>query len=64
MPDLFKWLIIIAMASVVFVLGKGLVNMMRNGSASTSQNLMRWRVVLQFIAVMIMMGVLLVKGRG
>lgn len=64
MPEIFKWIIPIAMGAVVIVLGMGLVNMMKGGSASTSQNLMRWRVILQFIAVMIMMGVLFVKGRG
>ena len=64
MPEIFKWIIPLAMGAVVIVLGMGLVNMMRGGSASTSQNLMRWRVILQFIAVMIMMGVLFVKGRG
>ena len=64
MPEIFKWIIPLAMGAVVIVLGMGLVNMMRGGSPNLSQNLMRWRVILQFIAVMIMMGVLFVKGRG
>ena len=32
--------------------------MLRGGSASTSQTLMRWRVGLQFIAIIIIIGVL------
>jgi hypothetical protein len=40
---------------VAVVLLLGLVNMMRGGSPNTSQNLMRWRVVLQFIAVVVIM---------
>ena len=34
----------------------GLVNMMRGGNASTSQTLMRWRVGLQFAAIVVIMG--------
>lgn len=64
MPELFKWIIPIAMGAVVIVLGFGLVNMMRGGSANTSQMLMRWRVILQFGAVIIMMIVLFLKSRA
>ncbi len=63
MPDIFRWVIPLAMGAVVIVLGMGLVNMMKGGSANTSQMLMRWRVVLQFIAVAIMMLVLYIKSR-
>ncbi len=42
----------------VAVLIAGLVNMLRGGSANTSQKLMRWRVGLQFIAIIIIIGVL------
>ena len=45
----------IAVAAVAVVLGLGLWNMMRGGSASTSQNLMRWRVGLQFVAIVVIM---------
>jgi hypoxia induced protein len=45
----------IAVAAVALVLLLGLVNMMRGGSPSRSQNLMRWRVLLQFIAIIITM---------
>jgi hypothetical protein len=45
----------IAIAAVALVLLLGLVNMMRGGSPSTSQKLMRWRVLLQFVAIVIIM---------
>ncbi len=64
MPDILKWLIPLAMACVVIVLGRGLINMMRGGSPNLSQNLMRWRVILQFGAVIIMMIALFIKGRS
>jgi hypothetical protein len=37
------------------VLLLGLANMMRGGSGNTSQKLMRWRVLLQFIAIIVIM---------
>ena len=45
----------IAVAAVAIVLLLGLVNMMRGGSPNRSQNLMRLRVLLQFIAIIITM---------
>ena len=45
----------IAVAAVALVLLLGLVNMMRGGSPNTSQKLMRWRVVLQFVAIVVAM---------
>jgi hypothetical protein len=48
----------IAVFIVAAVLFAGLVNMMRGGSPDTSQKLMRWRVGLQFVAVIIIMCVL------
>ena len=45
----------ITVAAVAIVLLLGLINMMRGGSPSRSQNLMRLRVLLQFIAVVITM---------
>lgn len=50
-------LILIACFSVALVLLLGLVNMMRGGSANTSQRLMRLRVLLQFIAIVVVMSV-------
>ena len=45
----------IAVGAVAVVLLLGLYNMMRAGSANRSQQLMRWRVGLQFVAVVLTM---------
>ena len=45
----------IALAAVTIVLMLGLFNMMRGGSPNTSQKLMRWRVGLQFVAILVLM---------
>ena len=45
----------IAVAAVALVLLLGLFNMMRGGSPNRSQKLMRWRVLLQFVAIVITM---------
>ena len=50
-------LVPIATVAVAFVLLLGLLNMLRGGSPSTSQRLMRMRVLLQFIAIIVIMGV-------
>lgn len=48
----------VAILAVAFVLFMGLANMMRGGSPNLSQKLMRWRVGLQFLAIIIIIGVL------
>jgi hypothetical protein len=48
----------IAIFLVAGVLVAGLVNMARGGSPNLSQKLMRWRVGLQFVAILIILGVL------
>jgi hypothetical protein len=53
----------IAVAAVALVLLLGLINMMRGGSPNTSQKLMRWRVALQFVAIVITMLALWTMGR-
>jgi NADH:ubiquinone oxidoreductase subunit 6 (subunit J) len=45
----------IAIGAVAVVLLFGLVNMMRGGSPHRSQQLMRLRVLLQFIAIVVIM---------
>lgn len=50
--------VVVAVGAVVLVLLLGLVNMMRGGSANTSQKLMRARVLLQAVAVVVIMGVI------
>jgi len=44
-----------AVAAVAIVLLLGLINMMRGGSPNRSQKLMRLRVLLQFIAIVVIM---------
>jgi hypothetical protein len=41
-----------------FVLVLGLINMLRGGSPNLSQKLMRWRVGVQFVVILIIIGVL------
>jgi hypothetical protein len=53
----------IAMTAVTIVLLLGLYNMMRGGPGSRSQMLMRWRVGLQFIAVVLLMTALYFSSR-
>ena len=50
-------LVPIATVAVAIVLLLGLFNMLRGGNPNTSQRLMRMRVLLQFIAIIVIMGV-------
>lgn len=63
MQGLMTILVPLAIGAVTVVLFLGLANMTRGGSPSTSQNLMRWRVILQAVAVAIMMIAIYVKTR-
>jgi hypothetical protein len=59
------YLTIIAVGAVLIVLAVGLWNMTREGTASLSQTLMRWRVGLQFVAIVaIMFAIYLKRGFG
>lgn len=49
------YLVPVSIGAVVVVLMLGLVNMMRGGSSNRSQLLMRWRVGLQFVAIIVIM---------
>jgi hypothetical protein len=51
-------LVPLAVGAVAIVLVLGLVNMMRGGNPNWSQKLMRMRVLLQFLAVVVIMGVI------
>jgi hypothetical protein len=53
----------LATIAVAIVLIFGLVNMMRGGSPNTSQKLMRLRVLLQFVAIVVIMLTIWVMGR-
>jgi len=52
-----------AIIAVAIVLVLGLVNMMRGGSADRSQKLMRLRVLLQFVAIVVIMATVWAMGR-
>ena len=49
------FVIIIALAAVVVILGMGLYNMFRGGDPMLSQKLMRARVFAQFVAIVLLM---------
>jgi len=55
MKDVFYFLTILAPVAVLIVLVLGLVNLMRTRNSNTSQKLMRWRVGLQFVAIVLIM---------
>jgi NADH:ubiquinone oxidoreductase subunit 6 (subunit J) len=63
MSSIINALPVIAVGAVAVVLILGLWNMMRGGSANRSQTLMRWRVGLQFVAIILLVLVLWV-ARG
>ncbi len=52
-----------AIVAVAIVLVLGLVNMMRGGSPNRSQKLMRLRVLLQFVAIVVIMVTIWAMGR-
>jgi hypothetical protein len=58
------FLAIVVMFAVVVALIRGLVNMLRGGSGSTSNKLMQARVVLQAVAVALIMLTLWLTGGG
>ncbi len=58
MPATSNLLVAIAVGAVFVVLLLGLGNMLRGGSPNLSQKLMRWRVGLQFVAILLIVGVL------
>jgi Hypoxia induced protein conserved region len=51
-----------AIIAVAIVLCLGLINMMRGGSPNRSQKLMRLRVLLQFVAIVIIMATVWAMG--
>jgi hypothetical protein len=63
MSNVFYTLVPFAIAAVAIVLLLGLINMMRGGSPHLSQKLMRLRVLLQFVAIVIIMAAIWMMGR-
>lgn len=62
MGNILYNLVPVAVGAVAVVLFLGLWNMFRGGSSSKSQQLMRWRVGLQFLAIVIIMTTLYFLG--
>lgn len=58
METTVRYLTVIAAIAVLLVLLAGLWNMMRGASPNLSQTLMRWRVGLQFLAIVVTMALL------
>ena len=63
MSGFFYNLVPIAIGAVAIVLLLGLANMLRGGSPNTSQKLMRLRVLLQFVAIVVIMITIWAMGR-
>lgn len=55
MENIFQIATYVALAAVLVVLILGIVNMARGEAGNRSQTFMRWRVILQFAAIVIMM---------
>lgn len=55
MDDIFRGLLPVLLIAVGAVLLFGLWNMLRGGNPGRSQQLMRWRIILQFAAIVIAM---------
>lgn len=62
MAEFVNILIPIGLAAVALVLLLGILNMFRNGPGNRSQLLMRWRVGLQFLVIILVMGSLYFFG--
>lgn len=55
MSTVFNILAVLVMVAVVIVLIRGLINMMRGGDGVTSNKLMQMRVLLQFVALVLIL---------
>ena len=55
MDGIPRYIVFAALAAVAVVLLAGLWNMLRGTNPNLSQTLMRWRVGLQFLAILIML---------
>jgi hypothetical protein len=64
MADVMSHVLVpIAIGAVAVVLLLGLINLMRGGSPQLSQRLMRLRVLMQFIALVVIMLTIWAMGR-
>ena len=51
-------LVVVALLAVLGLLLAGIWNMMRGTSPNLSQTLMRWRVLLQFFTILLMLAII------
>ena len=58
MTAVTDWTLVLVMIAVVAILALGVLNMARGGSPARSQMLMRWRVVLQALALVLVVTIL------
>ena len=58
MVGVFDGALVLVMVGVVAILGLGVVNMARGGTPQRSQQLMRWRVGLQALALVVVLAIL------
>ena len=63
MSTVFNILAVLVLVAVVVVLVRGLVNMMRGGSGSTSNKLMQARVMLQAVALVLILLAVYFSGK-
>jgi heme/copper-type cytochrome/quinol oxidase subunit 2 len=64
MSSFLTFMTLLVMGLVAIVLVRGLFNMARGGSGSTSNKLMQLRVLLQAVAIILIMLTLWVTGGG
>ncbi len=62
MTEFVRILVPIAIALVAIVLGLGLWSMTRRGKSGLSQTLMRWRVVAQIVAMVIIIAAIYLQA--
>ncbi len=63
MATVLNILALLVMCAVVIVLIRGLINLVRGGSGNTSNKLMQMRVMLQFVALVLLLLGAYVAGR-
>ncbi len=61
MPSIPNAAVTVAIFAVAIVLVFGFANLVRQGAGNASQRLMRWRVGLQFVAIVVVVVVLLTR---
>jgi uncharacterized membrane protein len=61
MSHFFDYLMGAALIGVTIALFLGLTNMLRGGNPNLSQKLMRWRVGLQLVAILAIIGALFMR---